>query len=73
MSDIWLYAPWIAHRSAGTLVPENKLATFKLGASHGYCMFEYDVELSSDGMPFLLYDDMLERITNGADVASLQT
>ena len=62
MND-WPYPTWIAHRGAGTLAPENTLAAFRLGASHGYRMFECDVKLSSDGIPFLLHDDTLERTT----------
>lgn len=60
----WPYPRWIAHRGAGQLAPENTLAAFRLGASHGYCMFECDVKLSSDGVPFLLHDDSLTRTTN---------
>ena len=69
----WPYPRWIAHRGAGKLAPENTLAAFKLGASHGYRMFECDVKLSSDGVPFLLHDDTLERTTDGHGVAGQQT
>ena len=62
----WPYPRWIAHRGAGTLAPENTLAAFRLGASHGYRMFECDVKLSSDGVPFLLHDDTLTRTVAGA-------
>jgi glycerophosphoryl diester phosphodiesterase len=65
----WPYPRWIAHRGAGKLAPENTLAAFKLGASHGYQMFECDVKLSADGVPFLLHDATLQRTTNGAGVA----
>ncbi len=61
----WPYPRWIAHRGAGKLAPENTLAAFRLGASHGYRMFECDVKLSADGVPFLLHDATLERTTNG--------
>ena len=57
----WPYPRWIAHRGAGTLAPENTLAAFRLGASCGYRMFECDVKLSRDGVPFLLHDDTLTR------------
>ncbi len=67
------YPLWIAHRGAGKQAPENTLAAFKLGASHGYRMFECDVKLSSDGVPFLLHDDTLDRTTNGAGIAGQQT
>ena len=64
----WPYPVWIAHRGAGTLAPENTLAAFRLGASHGYRMFECDVKLSSDGVPFLLHDDTLGRTTSGHEL-----
>lgn len=73
MNDVWPYPRWVAHRGAGKLAPENTLAAFKLGASHGYRMFECDVKLSSDGVPFLLHDDTLERTSNGTGVAGQQT
>ena len=63
----WPYPRWIAHRGAGHLAPENTLAAFRLGASHGYRMFECDVKLSSDGVPFLFHDDTLTRTTNADD------
>lgn len=69
LTNNWPYPKWIAHRGAGKLAPENTLAAFKLGASHGYRMFECDVKLSSDGVPFLLHDSTLERTTNGKGTA----
>ncbi len=62
----WPYPRWIAHRGAGKLAPENTLAAFRLGAQHGYRMFECDAKLSSDGVPFLMHDATLQRTTNGA-------
>jgi glycerophosphoryl diester phosphodiesterase len=61
----WPYPRWVAHRGAGKLAPENTLAAFRLGAQHGYRMFECDVKLSADGVPFLMHDAALERTTNG--------
>ena len=43
----------IVEASAGKLAPENTLAAFKLGASHGYRMFECDAKLSADGSTVL--------------------
>jgi len=68
MTTPWPYPRWIAHRGAGKLAPENTLAGFKLGASHGYRMFECDVKLSADGVPFLMHDSVLARTTNGTGV-----
>jgi glycerophosphoryl diester phosphodiesterase len=59
----WPYPRWIAHRGAGKLAPENTLAAFRLGAQHGYRMFECDAKLSADGVPFLLHDATLDRTT----------
>src|SRR5690349_23827271 len=69
MTD-WPYPFWIAHRGAGKLAPENTLAAFRVGASHGYRAFECDVKLSRDGVPFLLHDATLERTTNGHGAAA---
>ena len=66
----WPYPLWIAHRGAGKLAPENTLAAFRLGASHGYRAFECDVKLSADGVPFLLHDSTLERTSSGQGTAS---
>lgn len=66
----WPYPLWIAHRGAGKLAPENTLAAFRLGASHGYRAFECDVKLSADGVPFLLHDATLQRTTSGAGTAA---
>lgn len=68
----WPYPVWIAHRGAGRLAPENTLAACRLGASYGYRMFECDVKLSQDGVPFLLHDDTLNRTTNAQGVAGDQ-
>jgi len=65
----WPFPLWIAHRGAGNLAPENTLAAFRVGASHGHTAFECDVKLSADGVPFLLHDDTLERTTNGHGMA----
>ncbi|MCJ0765074.1 glycerophosphodiester phosphodiesterase [Variovorax terrae] len=68
----WPYPRWVAHRGAGKLAPENTLAAFRLGASHGFRMFECDVKLSADGVPFLMHDATLERTTNGTGLGGDQ-
>lgn len=73
MTPDWPYPRWVAHRGAGKLAPENTLAAFKLGAKNGYRMFECDIKLSADGVPFLLHDDTLERTTDGRGVAGSET
>ena len=68
----WPYPLWVAHRGAGKLAPENTLAAFRLGAAHGYRMFECDVKLSRDDVPFLMHDATLERTTHGRGTAGEQ-
>jgi glycerophosphoryl diester phosphodiesterase len=68
----WPYPRWIAHRGAGKLAPENTLAAFRVGAGYGYRMFECDVKLSQDGVPFLLHDDSLLRTTNACEALGAQ-
>ena len=69
----WPYPRWIAHRGAGKLAPENTLAAFRLGAAHGYRMFECDAKLTADGVVFLMHDATLERTTNGKGIGGDQT
>lgn len=68
----WPYPLYIGHRGAGSQAPENTLAAFRAGARLGFRMFECDVKLSRDGVPFLLHDDTLERTTNGRGNAAEQ-
>lgn len=66
--NAWPYPRWVAHRGAGKLAPENTLAAFRLGAQHGYRMFECDAKLSADGVPFLMHDATLGRTTNAREI-----
>jgi len=68
----WPYPRWVAHRGAGKLAPENTLAAFRLGASHGYRMFECDAKLSADGVVFLMHDAALDRTTSGRGIGGAQ-
>jgi hypothetical protein len=53
-----------AREHAGGLPPGRR--------SHGYRMFECDVKLSADGVPFLMHDATLERTTNGVGLGGDQ-
>jgi glycerophosphoryl diester phosphodiesterase len=64
----WPYPRWVAHRGAGKLAPENTMAAFRLGAQHGYRMFECDAKLSADGVVFLMHDATLDRTTDGQGI-----
>ncbi len=63
---------WIAHRGAGRLAPENTLAAFAEGARRGHRMVECDVQLSADGVAFLLHDATLDRTTDGHGPATVR-
>ncbi len=65
----WPYPFWFAHRGAGRWAPENTLAAFRVGSSHGFEGFECDVKLSADDVPYLLHDDDLDRTTSGHGAA----
>jgi glycerophosphoryl diester phosphodiesterase len=69
----WPYPLWWAHRGAGKLAPENTLAAFRHGASHGFRAFECDVKLSADDVPFLLHDDTLDRTTSAQGLAGTRS
>src|SRR5262249_23472653 len=59
------YPVWIGARGGGKRAPENTLAAFREGAARGFRMFECDVKLSADEVPFLLHDSDLERTSSG--------
>ncbi|MHA3902833.1 glycerophosphodiester phosphodiesterase [Castellaniella sp. WN] len=67
---VWPWPAFIAHRGGGRLAPENTLAAMRAGAAAGFGMVEFDVKLSSDGMPFLLHDDTVDRTSDGHGLAS---
>jgi len=54
----------IAHRGAAHLAPENTLISAELAYNLTCDGWEIDVQISQDGVPFLMHDDTLERTTN---------
>jgi glycerophosphoryl diester phosphodiesterase len=62
---MWPYPRLIAHRLGGALAPENTLAGLAVAARLGCKAVEFDVMLSSDGVPLVIHDETLERTTNG--------
>lgn len=61
----WVLPRVFAHRCGGALAPENTLAGLRIAAAVGCRAVEFDVMLSSDGTPWLIHDETLERTTNG--------
>ncbi len=66
MTDLsWLTARPIAHRGLHDMNKtrwENTLSAFEAAARRGYAI-ECDVHLSSDGVPVVVHDDDLKRLT----------
>ncbi|XP_077001112.1 glycerophosphoinositol inositolphosphodiesterase GDPD2 isoform X2 [Tamandua tetradactyla] len=58
----------VGHRGAPMLAPENTLMSLRKTAECGAAVFETDVMVSSDGVPFLMHDEHLSRTTDVASV-----
>ena len=56
----------IGHRGACGHAPENTLAGLRAAALYGASAVEFDVKLTSDGVPILMHDDTLSRTTDGS-------
>jgi len=57
--------PIIAHRGASGDFPENTILAFERGLALGADALEFDVRLSSDGIPVVIHDPTVDRTTNG--------
>jgi glycerophosphoryl diester phosphodiesterase len=57
----------LGHRGARHAAPENTLEAFDLSRREGAAGTELDVQLSRDGVPFVVHDLDLGRVTSGAD------
>lgn len=52
-----------AHRGASGYAPENTLEAFALAIEQGADGIELDVQLSSDGIPVVIHDETIDRVT----------
>ncbi len=59
-----------SHRGGHLTAPENSLAAIDEAVAAGADVVEVDVQVSADGVPFLLHDRTLERTTNGTGRAA---
>src|SRR5258705_126707 len=57
MTDLAL----VAHRGHAARFPENTLPALEAAAASGITHLEFDIQLSADGVPFVLHDATLER------------
>jgi glycerophosphoryl diester phosphodiesterase len=60
----------IAHRGASGYETENTIAACHLAAEQDADGFELDVQLSADGVPVIIHDFTVDRITNGTGAVS---
>ncbi|XP_036404202.1 glycerophosphoinositol inositolphosphodiesterase GDPD2 [Megalops cyprinoides] len=58
----------IGHRGAPMLAPENTLMSFERSVKCDVMAFETDVQVSKDGVPFLMHDDDSVRTTDVAKI-----
>ncbi|XP_055499620.1 glycerophosphodiester phosphodiesterase domain-containing protein 5 isoform X2 [Leucoraja erinacea] len=54
----------MGHRGAPMLAPENTLMSFEKTVECNASTFETDVQISFDGVPFLMHDNTFERTTD---------
>jgi glycerophosphoryl diester phosphodiesterase len=55
----------VAHRGDAEHFPENTLPALEAAWRRGIVHVEFDVQLSADGVPFVIHDASLERTTHG--------
>ncbi|XP_046399031.1 glycerophosphodiester phosphodiesterase 1 isoform X2 [Ischnura elegans] len=63
----------IAHRGAGLDAPENSIASFRKCKDRGCNAVEFDVSLTSDGVPVIFHDRFVDRVSDGNGEISLMT
>jgi glycerophosphoryl diester phosphodiesterase len=56
----------VAHRGNAADFPENTLPAFASALESGLSWVEMDIQLSADGVPFVIHDARLERTTRAA-------
>ena len=63
--DSMPYPRVCAHRGWSSAMPENTLAAFGAAVAMGADEIEMDVRFTSDGVPVIGHDPVLERVSNG--------
>lgn len=54
----------LAHRGYPVVYPENTMSAYKAAYELGFSHLEIDVQLSKDGVPILMHDITVNRMTN---------
>ncbi|MGE4608575.1 MAG: glycerophosphodiester phosphodiesterase family protein, partial [Myxococcota bacterium] len=53
----------IGHRGCAGEAPENTTASFERALEQGAAILESDVHLTRDGVPVLIHDPLVDRVT----------
>jgi glycerophosphoryl diester phosphodiesterase len=62
----------VAHRGASSAAPENTMDAQEVARRGGADLIENDVQLSADGVPYLMHDNTVDRTTDGSgDITTL--
>ena len=69
LEDIFIGTKVTAHRGGAKFVPENTMYGVEYAIESGADYIEIDVQLSADGVVFLLHDDSLKRTTGSKKLA----
>ena len=56
----------LAHRGASAFAPENSLEAMQKAVELGFDGVEFDVCMSSDGVPVIIHDETVDRTTSGS-------
>jgi len=56
----------IAHRGCAGEAPENTIAAFERALAQGAGVLESDIHLTCDGVPVLIHDATVDRVTDGS-------
>ncbi|MFG2775134.1 glycerophosphodiester phosphodiesterase [Streptomyces sp. NPDC048350] len=64
----------VAHRGASSLAPENTIVAQEVARRSGADFIENDVQVSRDGVPYLMHDRTVDRTTDGSgDITTLRS
>ncbi|MEN2767342.1 glycerophosphodiester phosphodiesterase [Ornithinibacillus xuwenensis] len=63
----------IGHRGYPVKYPENTMSSFQAAIALGYTHMELDVHLSKDGVPVVMHDSRIDRMTDGTGEIRLYT
>ena len=60
----------IGHRGGAGIAPENTLLAFERGLAAGAAIIESDIRLTRDGVPVLLHDPDVDRVTDSSGLVA---